>query len=372
MDCFLPLGGANEVGASSYYLKLGQTNILLDCGARIHESIIFPNYNKLLEQQLDDFGQLDVIVISHAHYDHIGSLYSIASVATNATIYATKITKELMRLQLIDFERTSHFQENERIRKLKLMRTEEIINRIVEVPMISPVQHGDCKITLYPAGHMAGACMVGLETETHKVLYTGDFSFNSILQMNELTTAGFHPDTLILNATYGYKYGDAKGFDYKRLEYKIHHYLKHGHNVLLKSNSIAKHLDLFYALKIMKPGISCYLHHSSEPIAEAFSKLHYDVYSDKIRMDKQDKPTPHILIAEYDLPGYYVISVDKYSLHASFPELLNMIYMCMPKRVFVVHTFIRENCLNFMDDLENQGRYQGIITQCMNEMTYPI
>ena len=35
MDCFIPLGGGDEVGASAYFLSMDGTNILLDCGARL-------------------------------------------------------------------------------------------------------------------------------------------------------------------------------------------------------------------------------------------------------------------------------------------------------------------------------------------------
>ena len=34
-DFFIPLGGGNEIGASSYYLSIGGIHILLDCGARL-------------------------------------------------------------------------------------------------------------------------------------------------------------------------------------------------------------------------------------------------------------------------------------------------------------------------------------------------
>ena len=33
-DYFIPLGGADEIGASSYFLSVDGINILLDCGAR--------------------------------------------------------------------------------------------------------------------------------------------------------------------------------------------------------------------------------------------------------------------------------------------------------------------------------------------------
>lgn len=372
LNSFLPIAGANEVGASSYFLKIDGINILLDCGARTHAQIAYPDYSVLLDEQIDDYGQIDIIVISHAHYDHIGSFYSIASCATNAKIYATKLTKELMRLQLIDFERSVNSHENEKVRRIKLQRIEIIIDNIIELPVMKVIEVCDCKIKLFPAGHMAGASMVGLETENHKVLYTGDFSFNTIMGMNSINISGFKPDVLILNATYGYSYGDNKGLDYKGLEKKINEISKKDINILLKSTSIAKHLDLFYALKMMRLNTVCYIHPSSARISDAFSDLSYNIYSENIKFDEKEKLYPHVMISEEGQEGYQEINVDRYSLHASYSELLDIIYMCMPKQIFVVHTNVKEDCLNFMDDLYNQGRYRGSIIQCENEMTYEI
>ena len=42
-DYFIPLGGADEIGASSYFLSVDGINILLDCGARLKENELFPD-----------------------------------------------------------------------------------------------------------------------------------------------------------------------------------------------------------------------------------------------------------------------------------------------------------------------------------------
>ena len=72
--CFMPLGGAQSVGRSCYYLRLGQSNILLDCGLqRINGATCSPDFRSLLTSQfMESIQQLDHVYISHAHTDHVG------------------------------------------------------------------------------------------------------------------------------------------------------------------------------------------------------------------------------------------------------------------------------------------------------------
>ena len=42
---FLPLGGADEVGASSYFVNVDGVRMIFDAGARIHGMEIYPDYH---------------------------------------------------------------------------------------------------------------------------------------------------------------------------------------------------------------------------------------------------------------------------------------------------------------------------------------
>ena len=112
-DYLIPLGGGDEVGASSYFLFIDGIRILLDCGARLQRPDIeelYPDYERLL-QEVSDYSDLDLILISHAHYDHIGSFAKIATLAPHAEILATQDTKRLIEVQLLEFGRISGREE---------------------------------------------------------------------------------------------------------------------------------------------------------------------------------------------------------------------------------------------------------------------
>src|SRR5205085_12025513 len=66
---FTNLTRRTEIGANSYYLELDGHRLVLDCGMhpRFEGEEALPNFRSLPDQ-------VEAILISHAHQDHIGTL----------------------------------------------------------------------------------------------------------------------------------------------------------------------------------------------------------------------------------------------------------------------------------------------------------
>jgi len=64
---FIPLGGADEIGASCFYLNIDGTGILLDCGIHPQKKGI----DSLPRFELIEDKPLDFVFISHAHQDFL-------------------------------------------------------------------------------------------------------------------------------------------------------------------------------------------------------------------------------------------------------------------------------------------------------------
>lgn len=352
-DYFIPLGGGNEVGASAYFLSVDGIHILLDCGARLKGEELFPDYERLL-REISDFSEIDLILISHGHYDHIGSFAKIASLAANAEIITTKDTRSLISIQLLEFGRISGRAESGRVKNERYRLAQAVMSRIQIKSVMCPFEMKGCRITFMPAGHMIGAVMIYLETCNHRILYSGDFSVHSMFGFNGMKLLqGISPAVVLLNAPNVYlepeeweeQLADAEKSEhesdhYLRLEDIIRKNLEKGNKVYLISRSVPKHLDLFYFLKNAFPEIPVILEPKSRVIADALSDMGYFTYGDQIRgSDTLPDGSCIVVGQEMNRRGCISVFFDNYSLHASPAETLEFVKNVGAKEVFLLHVY---------------------------------
>ncbi len=99
-------GAAKEVTGSSHLLILDDGyKILLDCGMFQGE-----NNEELNRQWLFKPGEIDALVLSHAHIDHCGRIPKLAKDGFEGNIYCTPATRDLAAIMLMD---SAKIQEND-------------------------------------------------------------------------------------------------------------------------------------------------------------------------------------------------------------------------------------------------------------------
>ena len=98
---FLSLGGAGEIGANFYLYGSGGYWLAIDCGQGFHNPPAGETLSLIPDPQaLKEHGiQLQAVLITHAHEDHIGALPWLAD-QLNCPIYATPFAAGLIEARL--------------------------------------------------------------------------------------------------------------------------------------------------------------------------------------------------------------------------------------------------------------------------------
>ena len=153
------LGGARQVGRSSLLLQTPSTKILLDCGVDVAGQgkdkfpiFTIPEFN---------ISELDAVVISHAHLDHVGLLPYLYKMGYDGPVYMTPPTRDIAALLNLDFIGVAYKQAAQPIFNsvnIKEMVKHSICLNYNEVTDIAP----DVRLTFYNAGHVLGSSLVHL------------------------------------------------------------------------------------------------------------------------------------------------------------------------------------------------------------------
>ena len=257
-NLFFPVGGGNEIGASCYFVQLNGAKFLLDSGIRLHTDSIYPSFHSLYGDFLDGLWELDGILLSHGHIDHVGSLPFVAEEAQDVPIYATLPTQEIIDLQLNQSLTSTTFSHEElvdfpRVKEFNALRVQRAIENITPIEWGCPITCETCQITFFPAGHILGASMVYIESNAGNILFTGDFtSFDQLTVPKHQLPDNLDVDVLITESTYGYQESFyTGGVDEEREHFarKIDQCLDSGGTVLIPAFAVGRSQELALILQ---------------------------------------------------------------------------------------------------------------------------
>src|SRR5215813_9722724 len=104
-------GADREVTGSCHLVECAGKRVLIDCG-------FFQGEREITEANAADFGfdpaAIDIVLLTHAHLDHVGRLPILYKRGFRGEVIATSATRELARLVLLD---TAHINEEEARRR---------------------------------------------------------------------------------------------------------------------------------------------------------------------------------------------------------------------------------------------------------------
>lgn len=187
---------------------------IVDCGLFQEEQ-----YNKYNETVPFNPDELSFILVTHNHTDHIGRLPLLAKLGFYNTIYATNLTKTLMRESLQDtcgilgqVAKRNHTRPLYNVNDL-----EKTLNLTTGVEYLEELQvHENVSVTFLDNGHLPGASMILVKIsypgeEDIFILFTGDYSKNStFFDVKEIPKFVFDlPITIVQESTYATTYSES-------------------------------------------------------------------------------------------------------------------------------------------------------------------
>lgn len=204
-------GAAGEVTGSLHEVETARKRLLMDCGmiqgspeAEARNAQAFPF----------EPSEIDALIVSHAHIDHIGRIPLLVQRGFRGPIYAQTATADLMPIMLLD---AAGIAESDAMRANRHRRkgepeavplytkddAREAMRYVEQVPYdVRTELFPGVEMTFRDAGHILGSCSIELWGDGKKLVFSGDLGPKGtpILRDPAVITEA---DLVLMESTYG-------------------------------------------------------------------------------------------------------------------------------------------------------------------------
>jgi metallo-beta-lactamase family protein len=263
------LGATRQVTGSRYCLEAGGAKILVDCGMFQERKYLDRNW----EPSPVPPGQIDALVLTHAHLDHCGLAPRLVDEGFRGPIYCTSASADLVELILRDsaeiqmedaaFKKRRHQKEGRRGKhpEIPLYTTADVERALPLVETVFYEQSvrtgGDLWVTFHDAGHILGSAVVEVAASQgnglRRVLFSGDLG-----QLNQpiLRDPTFfeEADFIVMESTYGDRNHDKHEGIESQLERVINETIRGGGNVVIPVFALERSQELIFYLSRLVRG----------------------------------------------------------------------------------------------------------------------
>ncbi len=231
-------GAAHEVGRSCILVESGNTKVLLDCGVKLGEKEEYPLISD------EELKNIDAIIITHAHLDHVGYVPHVFSTGWTGHVYSTKPTFELSNVLISDYIRISNPSNITKEGLARMQRGFKLMEYHKEF------QIKDIKVRLIPAGHILGSALIEISAEGKKLIYTGDINLRKTRLLDSAHIEHLHGEILLTESTYG---GDNDSFPPEREQLSkmlqsIKETIQKGGKIIIPSFAVGRAQEVLFIL----------------------------------------------------------------------------------------------------------------------------
>ncbi|MCU0429154.1 MAG: MBL fold metallo-hydrolase [Cytophagaceae bacterium] len=252
-------GGAGTVTGSKSLLELGDRKILVDCG-------LFQGLKELRIMNWENFPVdprlIDMVLITHAHLDHVGALPLLVKNGFDGKILATAPTIELARIILYDSARLQEeearsandmgYSRHSPAKALYDMEDVTACLRLFEAIECQEEQEifSGIRVRYLNSGHILGSAMIEVYYQGEKILFSGDIGRSKPLILHPPEQV-LDADVLILESTYGDRLHPERPAELQLSE-TINDTLHRNGNIIIPSFSIERAQEIIFLLNRLK------------------------------------------------------------------------------------------------------------------------
>ena len=294
------LGATHEVTGSCYYLEGAGRKFLVDCGMEQG-----PNYYENEDLPVAP-GDLDFVLLTHAHMDHSGNLPALYAKGFQGPVYATDATCNLCDIMLRDSAHIQLFEAEWRNRKGRRQGKEEfvpaytmedalgVLKNFVECQYDRVIRPAEgISVRFVDAGHLLGSSSIEVkiteEGQEKTIVFSGDIG-NTNQPLIRDPQYLHNADYVVMESTYGDRsHGERP--DYVRLLAEvIQETFDRGGNLVIPSFAVGRTQEMLYFIRQIKEERLVYGHdgfkvYVDSPLANEatsiFAEHIYDCYDEE-------------------------------------------------------------------------------------------
>lgn len=256
-------GAAREVTGSCFLLKLGSSQILVDCGL-IQGAPADEARNRAPFPFHPD--KIDAVILTHAHLDHSGRLPLLVKAGFRGRVYTHSASRDLYRILLKDAaylnEKETEWDNRKRQRKhLPLLEPLYTMNEaqaamrnfnVLEYGVTTEILPG-VRVRLADAGHILGSAIVELWLEeagvTRKLVFSGDLGHAGAPILRDPSVVQ-EADLVVMESTYGDRRHRSWEATWAELEEVMQRAGQAKGNILIPAFSVGRTQELLYAFAL--------------------------------------------------------------------------------------------------------------------------